>query len=266
VDRWAAETLNMPYDAASTGNAYAVATRKCRQEQAARTSDLGLASKPASPARGAAPAAKARPPANPIAQKSSAAITNARAKVAAALSSVRAAVTAASNTRPTARVSGDTDPAPRPASKTVEASRPLASPAPISRQSVIRPAPISNGASARRPSPQPEAASAWLVSASEGTQFGLLGARIVIGRVEGGGDGVDIDLSKLRRGIERVSRRHAEIIRQGPDYFIRDLGSLNGTFVAGRGRLGRDQLYKLKDRDEVVFGGAKLEFRRDGSR
>jgi pSer/pThr/pTyr-binding forkhead associated (FHA) protein len=43
---------------------------------------------------------------------------------------------------------------------------------------------------------------------------------------------------------------------------VRDLGSVNGTYVIGRGRLGRDQLYKLKDRDELVLGGVKLEFRR----
>lgn len=84
----------------------------------------------------------------------------------------------------------------------------------------------------------------------------------MIGRVEGPADGVDINLAGLKRGVERVSRRHAEIIKQGTDYFIRDLGSLNGTYIAGRGRLGRDQLYKLKDRDEVVLGGAKLEFRK----
>jgi pSer/pThr/pTyr-binding forkhead associated (FHA) protein len=59
-----------------------------------------------------------------------------------------------------------------------------------------------------------------------------------------------------------VSRRHAEIVLRGTDYFIRDLGSLNGTYVAGRGKLGRDQLYKLKDRDQVVLGGAILQFRR----
>jgi hypothetical protein len=29
--------------------------------------------------------------------------------------------------------------------------------------------------------------------------------------------------------------------------------------------LGRDQLYKLKDRDQVVLGGAILQFRRKGS-
>ena len=41
VDRWAAETLNMPYDAAATGRLYAVATRKCRRELASQTTDLG---------------------------------------------------------------------------------------------------------------------------------------------------------------------------------------------------------------------------------
>jgi pSer/pThr/pTyr-binding forkhead associated (FHA) protein len=74
---------------------------------------------------------------------------------------------------------------------------------------------------------------------------------------------IDIDLAGLTgRNIDRVSRRHAEIIRHGADYFIRDLGSLNGTYIAGRGRISRDQLYKLKDRDEVILGGAKLEFRK----
>lgn len=41
IDRWPADTLNMPYDAAATGRAYAAATRKCRQALAKQTSDLG---------------------------------------------------------------------------------------------------------------------------------------------------------------------------------------------------------------------------------
>ena len=41
VDRWAAETLNMPYDAAATGKAYVVATLQVPRELAARTYDLG---------------------------------------------------------------------------------------------------------------------------------------------------------------------------------------------------------------------------------
>jgi hypothetical protein len=103
---------------------------------------------------------------------------------------------------------------------------------------------------------------ARLEALGDGLRFAIDGARVVIGRSLDIADVVDIDLSRLKRGVERVSRRHAEIIRRGDDYFIRDLGSLNGTYIAGRGKLGRDQLYQLQDRDEVVLGGAKLEFRK----
>lgn len=41
VDRWSEETLNMPADAAAAEKAYSVATLRCRQELAAKTSDLG---------------------------------------------------------------------------------------------------------------------------------------------------------------------------------------------------------------------------------
>ncbi|MGH7248580.1 MAG: FHA domain-containing protein, partial [Pseudomonadota bacterium] len=105
-------------------------------------------------------------------------------------------------------------------------------------------------------------AAAHLLAPADGARFGLIGGRMIIGRASVPGDSIDIDLSSLKRGTDRVSRRHAEIISQGGEYFIRDLGSLNGTYITGRGRLGRDQLYKLKDRDEIVLGGAKLEFRK----
>jgi serine/threonine-protein kinase len=104
-------------------------------------------------------------------------------------------------------------------------------------------------------------AGAWLVAGGSVSRFGLLQSRTIVGRALGG-EQPDIDLGMLKGLADRVSRRHAEIIKQGADYFIRDLGSLNGTYITGRGRLGRDQLYKLKDRDQVVFGSAKLEFRK----
>ncbi len=106
------------------------------------------------------------------------------------------------------------------------------------------------------------AAPAKLVSRGDEIEFGIFGMRTVIGRSQDGADQLDIDLKKLVHGGDRVSRRHAEIVLRGADYFIRDLGSLNGTYIAGRGKLGRDQLYKLKDRDQVVLGGAILQFRR----
>src|SRR5271166_821588 len=105
-------------------------------------------------------------------------------------------------------------------------------------------------------------APAKLVSRGDEIEFGIFGMRTLIGRSQDPADKLDIDLRRLAHGGDRVSRRHAEIVLRGADYFIRDLGSLNGTYVAGRGRLGRDQLYKLNDRDQVVLGGAILQFRR----
>lgn len=106
-------------------------------------------------------------------------------------------------------------------------------------------------------------APAKLVVRGETQEFGIYGTRAVIGRsLQDDPAALDIDLAPLKQSAERVSRRHAEIIKRGADYFIRDLGSLNGTFIAGRGRLGRDQLYKLKDRDQVIIGSAILQFKR----
>lgn len=114
-------------------------------------------------------------------------------------------------------------------------------------------------------------ASAKLIARGDDQEFGIFGARTVIGRSQDGERGkdgaiasepLDIDLKRLAHGGDRVSRRHAEIIQRGADFFIRDLGSLNGTYIAGRGKLGREQLYKLKDRDQVVLGSAILQFRR----
>jgi pSer/pThr/pTyr-binding forkhead associated (FHA) protein len=48
-----------------------------------------------------------------------------------------------------------------------------------------------------------------------------------------------------------VSRRHARVVRQGPNYAIEDLGSSNGTFVNGERTEG---LRVLKDQDEVKLG------------
>ena len=219
----------------------------------AKTQDLGLKPKPAPPAR----SVSAKPIGNMPASKPGPK-TGARSRVAAVLSSVRAAVTPLLDMNAPARSPAATNETPRPAAKTLEGAGPATNSETSARPAVMRAS--LNGTANKAASS--DIAGAWLIAASDGSQFGLVGARIVIGRAEGSRDGIDVDLSSLRRGVERVSRRHAEIIKQGADYFIRDLGSLNGTYIAGRGRLGRDQLYKLKDRDELVFGGAKLEFRR----
>jgi len=103
---------------------------------------------------------------------------------------------------------------------------------------------------------------ARLIVRGDETEFPIRLARTTIGRSQDSSDVPDIDLAAVKRGVDRVSRRHAEIVQRGSDFYIRDLGSMNGTFIAGLGRLGRDQLYKLKDRDQVILGGAILQFRR----
>ncbi|MDP9072474.1 MAG: zinc-ribbon and FHA domain-containing protein [Actinomycetota bacterium] len=53
-----------------------------------------------------------------------------------------------------------------------------------------------------------------------------------------------------------VSRRHAEFVRQGRSYVVRDVGSLNGTYL-NRERLDESQ---LANGDEVQIGKFKLVF------
>ena len=56
-----------------------------------------------------------------------------------------------------------------------------------------------------------------------------------------------------------VSRRHAEIGRQGKDYYIEDLESMNGTFV-NDARVAR---HVLSDGDSIVVGKFRLHFHRE---
>ncbi len=79
-----------------------------------------------------------------------------------------------------------------------------------------------------------------------GREFPLDRPVIRIGR----GSGSDILLQD-----SQASRQHAEISRQGDQFFIRDLGSMNGTFVNGE-RITGPRL--LKAGDEIRIGETVL--------
>lgn len=53
-----------------------------------------------------------------------------------------------------------------------------------------------------------------------------------------------------------VSRRHAEIERQGDEHVLRDVGSLNGTYVNQR----RSDSVVLQQGDEILIGRFRLLF------
>ena len=57
-----------------------------------------------------------------------------------------------------------------------------------------------------------------------------------------------------------VSRKHAELVRDGDRFTIKDLGSLNGTFV-NRRRIEADET-QIEDDDELQIGKYRLTFLR----
>ncbi|MGL6279331.1 MAG: FHA domain-containing protein [Gaiella sp.] len=80
-----------------------------------------------------------------------------------------------------------------------------------------------------------------------GEAFERIGPRTLIGR----SPDCDVFLDDVT-----VSRRHAELVRDGETVTIRDLGSLNGTFVNRR----RIEELVLSDDDEVQIGKYRLTF------
>ena len=82
-----------------------------------------------------------------------------------------------------------------------------------------------------------------------GESFEAIGDRALIGR----SPECDVFLDDVT-----VSRRHAELTRDGKIFTIRDLGSLNGTFVNRR----RIESSVLEDDDEVQIGKYRMTFLR----
>ena len=85
-----------------------------------------------------------------------------------------------------------------------------------------------------------------------GCSFDLTRERTVVGRA---GQGQQWDIMLQDRA---VSRPHAEILRQGDGFLVKDLGSANGTLVNGT-RLSEP--HRLSDGDAITFGEAVLVFR-----
>ncbi|WP_407342969.1 FHA domain-containing protein [Pengzhenrongella phosphoraccumulans] len=82
---------------------------------------------------------------------------------------------------------------------------------------------------------------------SAGARFLLDASKTVAGR------SVDADIFL---DDVTVSRRHAEFVREGDDFLVRDIGSLNGTYI-NRTRIDSAV---LRSGDEVQIGKYRLTF------
>lgn len=80
-----------------------------------------------------------------------------------------------------------------------------------------------------------------------GESFPLEGDRMAVGRRPDS----DVFLDDVT-----VSRDHALVVKRGGDFYLDDLGSLNGTYVNRR----RIESHKLADGDELQIGKYKLTF------
>jgi hypothetical protein len=82
---------------------------------------------------------------------------------------------------------------------------------------------------------------------ADGRRFSVTDSPLVIGRLPE----CDVVLND-----PNVSRRHAELYRQGPDVVLQDLGSTNGTKVNG----GIVSNVVLADGDEIIIGANRMAF------
>src|SRR4051812_18449297 len=87
-----------------------------------------------------------------------------------------------------------------------------------------------------------------LLQEDQATPFALKGDVIVLGRAPE---------CEIQLDSNMVSRRHAQLTRDGDSYFVEDLNSGNGTFVNGKRIAARTLLHSD---DRVKLGPILLRF------
>jgi pSer/pThr/pTyr-binding forkhead associated (FHA) protein len=85
--------------------------------------------------------------------------------------------------------------------------------------------------------------------------------KIVFGRADSEAEAaLDLDLMPYGAAGQGVSRRHAQIVRDGDSLFVEDLNSTNHTLLNGY-LLDSRQRYRLYDGDELALGLMRLVVR-----
>lgn len=98
--------------------------------------------------------------------------------------------------------------------------------------------------------PVPEALRESVVLVAGAKRYELRGERLLIGRSKE----CDVQVTDAN-----ASRRHAEVVQEGSEFWLVDLDSTNGTEVNGR----RTARAKLDNGDRIMVGSAELVFTRE---
>ncbi|MEL7434065.1 MAG: FHA domain-containing protein [Chloroflexota bacterium] len=83
------------------------------------------------------------------------------------------------------------------------------------------------------------------------------GERVILGRFDPP-EGHQLDLSPYNALLQGISREHAEIHVAARHVYLVDLGSTNGTYVAGE-RLQPGEPRLLQKSDEILLGRLNLQ-------
>jgi hypothetical protein len=112
-------------------------------------------------------------------------------------------------------------------------------------QTMVYRTPAPTPAPPPEPKPEPDVVSVRI----GGKTHAVTASKVVIGRSRD---------CELRVADLNASRRHAELRKDGDDYWVVDLGSMNGTLVNGK-RVDRQ---RLEDGDRITLGSTEIVFGR----
>ena len=102
---------------------------------------------------------------------------------------------------------------------------------------------------------------AYFISKSSGNVFPVYKNEVLLGRFDSvTGTAPDIDLTNEDQA-RNISRRHARlVIKNGAFFIAEEIGTMNGTFVAGE-KLENNVLTPIKDGDELMLCRLAITFK-----
>ena len=111
------------------------------------------------------------------------------------------------------------------------------------------------------PTAAPSEALAYFIAKASGNVFPVHKNEVLLGRFDSvTGTAPEVDLTNEDQA-RNISRRHARlVIKEGAFFMAEEIGTMNGTFVAGE-KLDNNVLHPIKDGDDLMLCRLALTFK-----